>query len=811
MGNLWRDLKYSLRTLKNKPGFAAVVIFTMAMSIGANTALYSVLSAVLFRAMPYADADRLVMVWETNLKKNLPESLFSVPKYTAVKEQNRVFDETAAFTFGNFNLTGRDEPEQIRGARVSGSLVRVLGVKIALGRDFLPEEDEPGANPVVVLSHELWQRKFGADPSVIGRPVTLDGKIYTVVGVMPQGFSFYNESVRLWVPRAFDNNLLTPEQVKRGAGSLMVVARLKPGVELQQVAASTAVINQQYQQEYPGNSDADNEIKVIPLREQLVRDIRTTLLVIWGAVALVLLIACANIANLLLARAATRSREIAVRTALGASRGRLVRQMLTESVTMSLLGGALGLVLAYWGVPAILALNPDNVPHFNEIGISPQVFAFTLVLSLLAGLFFGLAPSLQLSKTKLNETLKDSAKGSTAGRARRRGQSLLVVVQISLTLLLTILAALTLQSYRHLQGVSPGFDARNVLTMRLSLAKSKYPEPQQQESFYRQVLERVGNTPGVVSVGAISYLPLAGGSIQYFYNVEGTERRGLGKDPLASTYVVSSGYFKTMSIPLLQGRAFTDQDDSKAPKAVVISRSLAARYFKDESPLGRRLAISADYSPAGWMTIVGVAENVKSSDLGEEARDTIYVPYTQVRWPNMYLVVRAPTGPENLTGAVRGQIRSVDPDQPISSIRTMEDVVGSSVAQSRFTVVLLGAFAGLALLLAIIGVYSMMAYSVNERVYEIGIRMAVGAQEKDVLRLFLIKGLKLTLVGLIVGIAVSAGVTRVIESMLFGVNATDPATFAGVTLLIACVALLACYLPARSASRVDPITALRLK
>jgi putative ABC transport system permease protein len=811
MGNLWRDFKYSLRGLKNKPGFAAVVIFTMAMSIGANSALFSVLSAVLFRAMPYADADRLVMVWETNLEKKLPESLFSVPKYTALKEQNRVFDELAAFTFANFNLTGRDEPEQLRGARVSGSLARVLGVKVALGRDFLPEEDQPGANPVVLLSHELWQRKFGSDPSVVGKPVTLDSKIYTVVGVMPQGFSFYNENVRLWVPRAFDSNLLTPEQVKTGAGSLMVVARLKPGVAVEQVAASTAVINQQYQQEYPGNSDADNSIKVVPLREQLVRDIRTTLLVIWGAVALVLLVACANIANLLLARAATRSREVAVRTALGATRWRLVRQLLTESVIMSLLGGTLGLALAHWGVQAILAINPDNLPHFNGIGISPQVFVFTLVLSLLAGIFFGLAPSLQLSKTNLNETLKDSAKGSTAGAARRHGRSLLVVTQISMTLVLTILAALTLQSYRRLQGVSPGFDPHNVLTMRLSLAKSRYPEPQQQESFYRQVLERVGNTPGVVSVGAISYLPLAGGGIQYFYNVEGTERRGLGKDPLVSTYVVSPGYFKAMSIPLLQGRAFTDQDDSKAPKAVIISRSLAARYFKDETPVGRRLAISADYSPAGWMTIVGVAENVKASDLGEEAGDTLYVPYTQVRWPNMYLVVRAPSDPENLTGAVRSQLRAVDPDQPISSIRTMENVVETSVAQSRFTVVLLGAFAGLALVLAVVGVYSMMAYSVNERVYEIGIRMALGAREQDVLRLFLRHGLKLTLIGVLVGIAASAVLTRVIESLLYGVSASDPATFAGITLLIGVVALFACYLPARRASRVDPILALRHK
>ena len=807
MGALWRDVRFSLRGIKNRPAFAALIVIMMALSIGANSALFSVLSAVLLRSMPYKDAERLVMVWETNLQKNLPESVFSVPKFKAIKDQNHHFDDMAAMMFANFNLTGDKEPEQIRGAKVSGSLTRVLGVNVARGRDFLPEEDQPGGDPVVILSDSLWQRRFAGDPAILDQSLMLDGKSYKVIGIMPPGFTFYNENVRLWVPRAFENSLLTQKQIDAGAGSLFVVARLKQGSDVRAAEADVTTINERYRQAYPANTDAENGIRIVPLREQLVRDIRTTLLVMWGTVGLVLLIACANIASLLLARATSRFKEVAIRTAIGATRRRIIRQLLTESLILSLLGGLLGLALAYAGIKIILAINPDSLPHFNEISISAGVFAFTLGIACLAGILFGLTPALLLSKTNLNELLKDSAKGSSGGGFRNRVLSVLVVSEIALALMLSIGAGLMIKSFKRLQAVNPGFDANNVLTMRITLARSRYPEKRQQQAFYEQVLERVKSVPGIQSFGAISYLPLGGGGIQHFYKIEGIERPDLGKDPLVSTYVVSPDYFKTMNIKLLQGQAFTEHDDSTSQKVVIISQTLSRKYFNNDSPIGRRLAINADYSPAGWMTIVGVADDVRISDLSEEAGDTLYVPYKQQPWPNMYLVVRA-DNPTSLTDAVRSQVLAVDKDQPISSIRTMAEVVETSVALSRFVMVLLSTFAGLALVLAVLGIYSVMAYSVTERASEIGIRMALGAQQQDVVKLFLSRGLILTLLAVMIGVGGAIAATRVIATLLYSVNATDPVTFLSLSLMIIIVALLACYIPARRATKVDPVKVL---
>ena len=805
METLFKDIRYGFRLLLKKPGFSVVAALTLALGIGANTAIFSAVNAVLLRPLPYREPSRLVEIWETNPLKGWKDAPVAPANFYDWEQQNDVFEGMANYSPGpgNFALTGKDESERLRGMRTSGNLFSVLGVEAALGRTFLPEETWKGKNEVVILSHGLWKRRFGEDPSIIGQMISLDGKNYTVVGVMPDRFYFPTKDVDLWVPWGFDPtkiaNLRRPHFMR-------VVARLKSGKTPAQAQTEMNTIAGRLEQEYPGtNTQMGAGLGL--LHDWTVTDTRLPLLILLAAVGFILLISCANIANLLLARAATRMREMAIRTALGAGRRRIVRQLLTESLVMSAGGGALGLLLAVWGKELLLAFSPGNIPRFDEISVDATVFSFTLGITFLTTLIFGLVPALASSKVDLTTSLKEGGQKGGGDSRHNRARNLFVVLEVAFALMLLIGAGLMIKSFVRLQRVDPGFDPDNILTLAISLPGSKYKEDPQLISFYQQALERIKSLPTVGDAAVTLALPSQGAAWTSDFSIEGRAPEDYGKEVRHN--VVSSDYFRTMKVPLAGGRLFTDYDDKDHPMVVVINEALARGFFSNEDPIGKRLKFSKPEVEDDWITIVGVVKNEKLEGLAAEVKPEVYQSFLQTANNSANFVVRTTTDPRALTTAVRTEISAIDKDIPIFNVKTMKEVLYESIARERFTVLLLTIFAGVALILSAIGIYGVMSYAVTERTHEIGIRMALGANTSDVLKLVVRQGIKLALAGVGLGIAGAFALTRLIANLLFGVGATDPLTFTVISLLLTSVALLACWLPARRAAKVDPMVALR--
>jgi putative ABC transport system permease protein len=795
--NLLQDLRYGSRLLLKRPGFTAIAVVTLALGIGANTAIFSVVNAVLLRPLPFTDPDRLVLFYGTNRQMGFSgQWAVCDADYPDWKSQSESFGQIAAYQRKFFNLTD-DEPERLLASAVDADLFALLGVQPALGRTFTAEEARPGNEAVAVISHKLWQRRFGSDTAAIGKVVHFDGTSHTVIGVMPSGFEFPNQS-EVWTP------LVLTSECSNSFNQ--VVARLKPGLPLKQAQQDAGVIFRRLSERHP-RRDAESEMTLIPLQEFLVASTRPVLLVLLGAVSLVLLIACANVANLLLARAGSRQREMAIRRALGATRWRIVLQLLVESVILSALGGAMGVLFAVWGLEGLRAFMPAGVPRAETIAIDGWVLAFALAVSLVSGIIFGLVPALHSSRTDLSRSLKEGERSVSETRSRRRVRSVLVVSEFALAMVLLIGAGLLIKSFIRLMEVKPGFDPRNVLTMNVILPP-RYEKPSDMTNFYRTAIERFQNVPGVRAAGAVFGLPLGDMGVNGDFTIE-------GKPPLeagvtASKLVVSTGYFRTMGIPLMNGRFFTETDTDKSAPVVIISENMAEMFWPGEDPIGKRLQPGFRSKP--MCTVAGVVGNVHQNGFAKKAPMAIYMPDSQA--PVFLLsaaafVVRTEGFPQSLAGTFRRELQEIDKELPLYDVRSMEELVSNSLSEPRFNMLLLAVFAGLALALASIGIYGVMAYSVAERTREIGIRMAMGAQAEDVVRLVLKQGTALISIGLAFGLAASFALTRVISTFLFGVSATDPVTFAGIAVLLGVVALVACYIPARRATRVDPIVALR--
>ncbi len=809
MSTLWPDIRYGWRMLWKSPGFTLVALLTVALGIGANTALFSVVNAVLLRPLPVAEPAALVNIWGTNPQADATRENASYLNFIDWRTQQTVFTSVAAYTNTFATLTGNDAPEALDGLAVAPELFQTLSVQPVMGRLFTAQESEADNAPIV-LSQEVWQRRFGTRGDIIGQPITLDGQPRTVVGVLPAHFKFpfdIGTAKDFWTPLDPHNELNT----KRGVGYLNVLARLKPGVTLAQAQAEMDNIARRLAGQYSENNEGRG-VHLISTYEEVVGGVRPALLVLLGAVGFVLLIACANVANLLLARATRRRRELAVRTALGASRWRVARQLLTESLLLSLMGGAGGLLLALWGVDALAGVLPDDVPRVREIALDGRVLAFTLGVAVLTGLVFGLAPALAASRLDVNEALKESGRGTGGGWRRNRVRSVLVVAEIALSLVLLIGAGLFLKSFVRLREINSGFDPARVLTLSVALPEAKYETPAAQARFFQQLLARMAAAPGVEASAAVFPLPFSGDNARGNFELEGRQAESQGDAPSALSYIISPDYLRAMSIPLRAGRSFNERDTREAPRVVLINETLARRFFAHEDPVGRRLVIAsfADLAKPATCEIVGVVGDVKHDGLDAAAEAAYYLPQQQATLAFMTLVVRGTAdNPTTLVAGAREAVAQLDKDLPLTDIKPMPEWLAASVAARRFNLLLLGGFALLALCLATVGIYGVMAYSVAQRTHEIGIRMALGAQTRDVLRLVVGQGLMLTLLGIATGLLGALALTRVLASLLFGVTATDPFVFAGVAALLALVALVACYLPARRATKVDPLIALR--
>jgi putative ABC transport system permease protein len=797
---LWQDLRYSYRLLLRNPLFTAIAVIVLALGIGAATAIFSVVNAVLLRPLPFPDAGRLVQVSEVARQQGGKQESVSFPNLLDWRAQSHSFAQIAAYKFNNFFLTGSDEPERLIGLNVSANFHQTLGVAPAAGRAFLPEADQPGGKREVIISHGLWQRRFGSDPQLIGKGVTLNNETFTVIGVMPPSFQFPDSGVDLWAPLALD-----PGKEDRGNHTLSVIARLAPSESLGHARTEMDTIALRLEQQYP-TSNEGRGVSVVPLHEQLVGAARTSLLILLGAVGCILLIACANVTNLLLSKATTRQKEIAVRMALGASRLRIVRQLLTESLLLSFVGGALGSLAGWWGVSLLIAAGSVELPNTKTVEVDYTVLAFAFAASLLAGVASGLTPALQISKSDFNESLKQDSRGATGGARQQRLRSLLAIFEIALALVLLAGGGLLFKSFLRLRQVDPGFKPEHVLTLELSLPKAKYSGKQAVINFFDRTFQRIGALPGVGSVGAISDIPFGGSHTNSSFTIDGQPPVPSGQEPEANMNVVGSSYFKTMSIPLRQGREFTGDDALNAPGVAVVNEALAQRYLPGESPLGKRIILGQ-----GNYEIVGVVGDVKQERLSRPSSPEIYLHYLQFPTRGMNLVVRTGDDPQALIGSIRGALREIDPNQPIYSVRTMEERLSRSVTSQRFSALLLGVFAGAALLLAGVGIYGVVAYSVTERTHELGIRIALGAQPRDIFRLVVGQGLILILIGVGIGLAAAFALTRLMSGLLYGISPTDPTTFITISLLLAAVALLASYIPARRATKVDPMLSLRYK
>ena len=799
MNTLLKDLRYGARMLLKQPVFTLIAVLTLALGIGANTAIFSLVNAVLLRPLPFAESERLVWSWGEFSGGNRAST--SPPDFLDYRAQTRSFEELAAMSFNSFNLTGVGEPERIIGSSVTANFFQALGVKLVQGRAFLPGEEQSGPSQVAIISQRLWQQRFGGDPQIIGKTIALNGRNHAVVGVAPDATRVLQEA-EIWTPLDFND----PGMKIRRFHFLRAIGRLKPGVTLQQGQADIDAVAAGLEKLYP-ESNKDWRLRLVPMREYLVGQTRRPLYVLLGAVGLVLLIACANVANLTLAQASRRQKEAALRHALGASRMRLIRQLLTESALLSVIAGALGLLLAWWGADLLMALAADSIPRVGEIALDNRVLGFTMLVSLLTGMVFGLAPALQSSRPDLNETLKEGGKGGASSSRLGRARNALIVVEVAMALVLLIGAGLLIKSFRRLQEVDPGFDPRNLLTMRLFLPQSKYAEPQQRQAFFEQVLKRIESLPGVQAVGTSTWIPTLGGGDTYF-TIEDRPFPDPNRKVTAFNPSVSHDYLRVMKIPLIKGRHFTEPETKgEKPKTVIINEAFARAYFANDEPLGKRLII--DMGEPWTCEIIGVAGDTTQFAFDVSAFPVMYLP--SIRTGVAAVVVRASGDPLALTASVRAAVREVDRDQPIANIRSMDQILSTMTGDARFRTLLLGVFAAVALLLSAIGIYGVIAYSVAQRTREIGIRIALGAQGRNVLGLVIGQGMKLALIGVGVGIAGAWAMTRVLSNLLFNVSATDPLTFIGVSALLALVALLACYVPARRAMKVDPMVALRVE
>jgi predicted permease len=803
MGNLVQDLRYGLRMLVKSPGFTAVAVLTLALGIGANTAIFSVVNAVLLKPLPFRDSNRLMVLSEANPRQ--PHVSVAYPNYFDWRKQNHVFEEMASFQPMDFNLAGVNEPENIGGSAISSNLFRTLGVSPLLGRGFLPEEEKKGAAPVVILTYGLWQRRFGGEVSAVGRTLTLDGKVYTVVGVLPANFTMY-EDAKVCTPLG----IWTDERMtERGAhDDTSVVARLKPGVTPAQARAEMDTIARQLEQQYPA-TNTGYRVAMSPIRDAFVGDSGPPILVLFVSVGLVLLIACVNVANLLLARGTARGREIAIRSALGASRTRVVRQLLTEGVVLAVLSGALGLALGAWGLTGLLALIPENVSQGAPVAIDHWVLAFTVLLSLATVAIFGLAPAFQASRPALNLTLKESGRTASGSIRRHQLRNLLVVSEIGLALVLLISAGLMIKSFSRLLAVNPGFNPEKVLTMAVTLRGPKYEKPEQVTAFSRGALERIRTLPGVTFAALGTQLPLTDSHTRRDITIEGQPLPAIGQFPHPDFHVVSPDYTKAMGLPFVRGRDFTEADNKQAPGAVLISESMARRFWPNGEAVGKRILLSHPAANNPWQTIIGVVGDTKQYGLAAETKWEVYLSYLQHPTSNFRVVVRCASKPEDLTAGIKSELHGLDQDVPVSEVITMQQVVSDSIGIERITMLLLGLFAVLAMVLAAVGIYGVISYSVGQRTHEIGIRMALGAERHDVLWLVVGKGFALTLLGVGAGLIGALALTRFLSSLLFGVHPTDPVIYLGLSLLLAVVALVATYIPARRATKVDPMVALR--
>jgi putative ABC transport system permease protein len=800
-----QDLRYGVRVLVKSPVFTVVAVLSLALGIGANTAIFSVVNGLLLKPLPYPEPERIVDIWHTPPQESFPGmDKFSVSpaNYLDWKSQNQSFEQMAAYGDAGFSLSASGaDPVPVSGAVVSSEFFSILRANASHGRTFVPEEEEPGRSNVAVIGQGLWQRAFGSNPNLVGQSVTLDSQPYTIIGIMPTGFQFPQEA-EVWVPLAWDEK----EKKTRSIHDYVVLARLKPGVSLAQAQAEMRTISSRLEQQYPEENKGWGAV-VIPLQEDLVGDVRPALLVLFSAVGFVLLIACANVANLMLARGANRQKEIAIRIALGAGRTRIVRQLLTESILLAIVGGILGLLLAGWGSEALMQLSSGSLPNHGEIGLDRWALGFTLLVSFAAGILAGIAPALQFTKTEMSETLKQGTGRTGGSSVKQRTRKALVISEVALSLILLIGAGLMIRSFWKLQHVDPGLDTNNLLTMTVGLSPTKYPEGKQQIAFIDRLIEQVKTLPGVVSVGTTTTLPLAGGGSIQPFTIEGQPMTAVAEQPSARMRYISPDYFRTMGIPLRQGRFFNDQDREDGAQVIIISEAMARRFWPGQDPIGKRLTPSF-HSKQGVREIIGVVGDVKAG-LDVDATPTMYLSYKQAPRPFMTVVVRTASDPQKFIQPVSRAIYAVDNEQALWNVRTMEQVLATSMSGRRFNMTLLITFAALALILAAVGVYGVMNYSVMLRRRELGIRIALGARTTDVLRLVLGQGLALTLVGVGVGLVVSYGLTRLMASLLYGVTATDSLTFLTVAGVLIGVGLLASYLPARRAAKVDPMIALR--
>ena len=806
---LVQDLRFGLRMLRKNPVFTAVTVVTLALGIGANTAIFSVVNELLLRPLPYSDAERLAMLWEVT-PEGRHQNTTSRANFRNWREQSTTFEGMAAFSDQRLSLSGDGEPEEVSVQLANPNLFQVLGVEPIMGRVMTEEDAHPGAAKVAVLSYGLWQRRFGGDPQVIGKPIMLNGSPFTVIGVVPAGFQWHirkrsgtGRPAEIWTVLAMP--IEGPGVIGR---FLSVVARLKPGVSFEQAESEMKTIAARLEQDAPQYNTGWGA-EVIPLREQFVGNVRPALLILLGAVGFVLLIACANVANLMLSRAAAREKEIALRTALGARRWRVVRQLLTESLLLALLGSLLGLVVGWWGLKALVAISPRDLVNLQGVGLDFTVLAWTIAVSLLTGIIFGLAPALESTRLNLNDALKEGGKRAGGQNTRsRRLRSALVIAEVALSLVLLVSAGLLVKSFVRLQRVDTGFNTQNVLTMVVRLPDGKYREDQQVIAFFHQATERISALPGVRSVGTVNYLPLYGGpGTSTSFTVEGRPVPPPGQDLATNVRVTDPGYFGVMGIPLLRGRNFTAFEASEARHVVLISESMARQHFPGEDPIGKRIAVDMFEKPTPT-EIVGIVGDVRYDSLTDEAEPTVYFPPPELTYGFMTLVIQTAGDPVAMAPAVRRELSALDPDQPVSDVRTMNQVMADTVGRARFNTLLFGLFGVLATLLAAVGIFGVMNYSVTLRTHEIGLRMALGAQRGQVLMLILRQGLLITLIGIGIGLAGALALTRVMSGLLFGVNATDPATFAAIVLLLGAVSLIACFIPARKAAKVDPMVAL---
>ena len=814
MESLWQDLRYGIRVLWKKPSFTLTAVLTLALGIGANTVIFSVVNAVLLRPMPFVESDRLVA---PTGEKNNPRSrtVVSYPDFVDWRDQTQTLEHVAVYQEANM-LLRRDEtePELISGALVSSDLFPLLRIRPALGRAFTREEEQQNAPPVILISYSLWQRRFNADSNIIGQQLKRSGAGgagATIIGVLPEGFRFPVQARQTDFLRPLAPALGEWAE-RRSAYSLRVLARLKPGATVQQADSEMRAIGERLEQQYPDEGFRLGS-HFVSLYESVVGDVRTSLLVLLGAVGLVLLIACANVANLLLARAATRHREIAIRTALGASRGRVIRQLLTESLLLAFTGGGLGLLLSVWGVDLLVAHSSLNLPRLKDVSLDVRVLAFTLAISALTGIIFGLAPALQAARVDLHDELKEGGRSATAGRVRSRMRGLLVVSEVAISLVLLIGGGLLVKSFVRLRSVNPGFDPEQVLTTELSLSKTKYPEKEQQRALFAQLIERVRSVPGVESAALAYPLPFSGTTTGNSFFIAGRPIPDPAEKPAANYRAINPDYFRVLRITLVRGRAFGEHDDEKATPVVIINETFARRFFPGQDPLGQHIAIeraSGQMAAQDMREIVGVVGDVRHVGLDEEAGPEFYVPYMQAPESYMSVVVRTTSAnPTGMGASLSDAIRAVDREQYVPNIQPMTELIAESVSDRRFNTLLVGLFATVALLIASVGIFGVMAYSVTQRTHEIGIRMALGAQAGDVLKLVLGQGLRLILFGVALGIGAALVLTRVLAGMLYAVTPTDPLTFVSISLLLSVIALIACLIPARRATRVDPMIALR--